>query len=117
MPCRRVIAETVAADPDTYTEGFLGKGNQEYQRWIQDSQKWGGAIELSILSRQVLSYFHSLNPHEDMQISSRILQARGYHCQCRPHVFQHAELCMCLSTIALLADALLHAKKWVHSSL
>ena len=46
-----MIAETVAADPATYTEGFLGKSNAEYQRWILDPQKWGGAIELSILSR------------------------------------------------------------------
>lgn len=51
MECRRVIAETVAADPEQYSEAFLGKPNNEYCRWIQDPQNWGGAIELSILSR------------------------------------------------------------------
>jgi hypothetical protein len=51
---RRVIAETVAGDPEEYSEAFLGKPNQEYCRWIQDSQKWGGAIELSILARPAL---------------------------------------------------------------
>jgi hypothetical protein len=49
--CRRVIAETVGGDPEQYTEGFLGKPNALYCSWIQDSQKWGGAIELAILSR------------------------------------------------------------------
>ena len=48
---RQVIAETVAADPDTFTEGFLGRPNQEYCQWIQKSDMWGGAIELSILSK------------------------------------------------------------------
>ncbi|CAK0785142.1 hypothetical protein CVIRNUC_008348 [Coccomyxa viridis] len=48
---RQVIAETVAGDPDQYSDGFLGKPNAEYCQWIQDSQKWGGAIELAILSR------------------------------------------------------------------
>lgn len=41
----------MSKDPDTYSEGFLGKSNAEYQCWILDSQKWGGAIELSILAR------------------------------------------------------------------
>ena len=48
--CRKIIAEAVAGNPDTYTEGFLGKPNGEYCAWIQDSQRWGGGIELSILS-------------------------------------------------------------------
>ncbi|BDA47793.1 probable ubiquitin thioesterase OTU1 at C-terminar half [Coccomyxa sp. Obi] len=48
---RQIIAETVAGDPEEYSEAFLGKPNQEYCRWIKDSQKWGGAIELSILAR------------------------------------------------------------------
>lgn len=40
----------MAADPDTYTEGFLEKPNEEYCAWILDKQRWGGGIELSILS-------------------------------------------------------------------
>jgi len=48
---RYIIAETVRANPDLYTEAFLGKSNQEYSNWILLPDTWGGAIELSILSR------------------------------------------------------------------
>lgn len=48
---RGIIAEAVAADPEEFSEAVLGKPNQEYCRWIKDPQKWGGAIELSILAR------------------------------------------------------------------
>lgn len=49
--CRKVIADAVAADPFTYNDGFLGKSNEEYRKWILDPKKWGGAIELSIFAR------------------------------------------------------------------
>ena len=48
-----MIADTVAADQEQYTEGFLGKPNADYCKWIQDKLRWGGAIELAILSRSV----------------------------------------------------------------
>ena len=48
---RKVIADVVAADPFTYNDGFLGKANEEYCKWILDPKKWGGAIELSIFAR------------------------------------------------------------------
>lgn len=57
---RKVIADCVAADPVTYNEGFLGKDNAEYCRWIQGMDKWGGAIELYILAqhygREIAAY-------------------------------------------------------------
>ncbi|XP_031278781.1 OVARIAN TUMOR DOMAIN-containing deubiquitinating enzyme 2-like isoform X1 [Pistacia vera] len=57
---RQVIAATVASDPVKYSEAFLGKPNEEYCSWIQDSEKWGGAIELSILAdyygREIAAY-------------------------------------------------------------
>lgn len=57
---RQVIAATVASDPVKYNEAFLGKPNEEYCAWILDSEKWGGAIELSILSqyygREIAAY-------------------------------------------------------------
>ncbi|XP_065037330.1 OVARIAN TUMOR DOMAIN-containing deubiquitinating enzyme 2 isoform X2 [Musa acuminata AAA Group] len=57
---RQVIAAVVASDPGKYTEAFLGKPNNEYCAWIQDPDKWGGAIELSILSeyygREIAAY-------------------------------------------------------------
>ncbi|XP_054167477.1 ubiquitin thioesterase OTU1-like [Oppia nitens] len=48
---RQIIADTVAADPMTYNEAFLGKQNREYCTWILNEDHWGGAIELSILSK------------------------------------------------------------------
>lgn len=48
---RQVIADAVAADRSTYTEAFLGRPNREYCTWILNEDHWGGAIELSILSR------------------------------------------------------------------
>jgi len=48
---RCIIADAVEADPVTYNEAFLGRPNYEYCIWIKDESSWGGAIELSILSR------------------------------------------------------------------
>lgn len=48
---RDIIANAVAADPNEYSEAFLGRPNAEYCKWILKSDAWGGAIELSILSK------------------------------------------------------------------
>ncbi|GAB4820059.1 hypothetical protein N2152v2_007105 [Parachlorella kessleri] len=48
---RRLIAQQVAADPFEWNEAVLGKPADEYCSWIQQPDKWGGAIELSILSK------------------------------------------------------------------
>nr|GEU72978.1 ubiquitin thioesterase OTU1 [Tanacetum cinerariifolium] len=57
---RQVIAATVASDPTNYSEAFLGKTNEEYCAWILNPEKWGGAIELSILAdyygREIAAY-------------------------------------------------------------
>ncbi|CAL5023839.1 unnamed protein product [Urochloa decumbens] len=57
---RQVIAATVASDPAKFNEVFLGKPNEAYCAWILDPEKWGGAIELSILSeyygREIAAY-------------------------------------------------------------
>ncbi|KAJ0974695.1 hypothetical protein J5N97_016675 [Dioscorea zingiberensis] len=57
---RQVIAAAVGSDPVKYTEAFLGKPNEDYCAWILDSDKWGGAIELSVLSeyyaREIAAY-------------------------------------------------------------
>jgi hypothetical protein len=46
---RKLVADTVLADPAQYSEAFLGKPTQAYADWICGSDHWGGAIELSIL--------------------------------------------------------------------
>ncbi|GIL68475.1 hypothetical protein Vafri_21747, partial [Volvox africanus] len=48
---RKVVAQAVANDPITFNDGFLGKDVKEYCSWIQQKDKWGGAIELFILSQ------------------------------------------------------------------
>ncbi|CAH1784415.1 unnamed protein product [Owenia fusiformis] len=49
---RKLIAAKVASDPVTYNEGFLGRQNSKYCKWILNDDNWGGAIEISILSKQ-----------------------------------------------------------------
>ncbi|CAK9811713.1 Ubiquitin thioesterase OTU1 [Anthophora plagiata] len=48
---REIIANAVAADPEEYSEAILGRPNPEYCKWILKPESWGGAIELSILSK------------------------------------------------------------------
>ncbi|XP_062842607.1 ubiquitin thioesterase OTU1 [Trichomycterus rosablanca] len=48
---RQLIGQIVASDPTAYSEAVLGKTNEDYCTWIQRSDTWGGAIELSILSK------------------------------------------------------------------
>lgn len=44
----KVIAATVASDPERYNTAFLGKPNEEYCAWILDSEKWGGKLQFSL---------------------------------------------------------------------
>ncbi|XP_032898877.1 ubiquitin thioesterase OTU1 [Amblyraja radiata] len=48
---RNLIAQIVASDPESYTEAVLGKSNSDYCNWICQNDTWGGAIEISILSK------------------------------------------------------------------
>ncbi|PNS21928.1 hypothetical protein CAC42_526 [Sphaceloma murrayae] len=47
---RSIVAQKIQADPTFYTAGVLEKPPDEYCRWIQHPDSWGGGIELSILS-------------------------------------------------------------------
>ncbi|KAG8625264.1 hypothetical protein KVT40_007015 [Elsinoe batatas] len=49
---RSIVAQKIQADPDFYTAGVLEKPPDEYCRWIQHPDSWGGGIELSILSTE-----------------------------------------------------------------
>ncbi|MCL7040727.1 hypothetical protein MKW94_013394 [Papaver nudicaule] len=78
---RQVIAEKVASDPIKYTQAFLEVPNAEYCSWIQNSDTWGGAIELSILSeyyQKEIAAYHTDNVRcyvygEDKQYTERVL--------------------------------------------
>ncbi|KAK5993140.1 Ubiquitin thioesterase OTU1-like protein [Cladobotryum mycophilum] len=47
---RRMMADYINAHPDVYSEAILGTSRAAYCRSIQDPDRWGGGIELSILS-------------------------------------------------------------------
>jgi ubiquitin thioesterase OTU1 len=48
---RALVASTIQEQPDIYTEAVLDQKPDEYCRWIQTEDAWGGAIEMSILSQ------------------------------------------------------------------
>ena len=48
---RSIIAQHIQSHQDTYSRIVLEKEPDEYCRWIQTEDAWGGAIELDILSR------------------------------------------------------------------
>lgn len=48
---RELIASIVLSDPDRYSEAFLGMPNFQYSQSIQQPDKWGGGIEVAILSQ------------------------------------------------------------------
>lgn len=66
---RQMMAEYITEHCDVYNEAILGSPPADYCRSIEDPDRWGGGIELSILSTifdiqictydvQVRSYFH-----------------------------------------------------------
>ncbi|KAI1943389.1 ubiquitin-specific protease otu1 [Ophidiomyces ophidiicola] len=48
---RSVVAQTIQDQPETYSPAVLERPRDEYCRWIQTADAWGGGIELSILSK------------------------------------------------------------------
>lgn len=47
---RRMMADYIKEHSDVYSEAVLGSSPSQYCRSIQDPDRWGGGIELSILS-------------------------------------------------------------------
>lgn len=48
---RKVVADHITANPDTYSEVVLGQKPSGYCQWIISKDAWGGAIELQILAQ------------------------------------------------------------------
>lgn len=48
---RSIIAQHIQSHPERYSSVVLEKDPDDYCRWIQKEDAWGGAIELDILSR------------------------------------------------------------------
>ena len=63
---RSIIAQDIQANPDIYSAVVLDQQPDEYCRWIQTEDAWGGAIELDILSK-----------HFDVEISSVVRHFPG----------------------------------------
>ena len=49
---RSIIASHIQDNGDKYSEVVLEKQPDDYCRWIQTEDAWGGAIELNVLSQQ-----------------------------------------------------------------
>ena len=48
---RSIIAQYIQENPKIYSSAVLDQAPDDYCRWIQTEDAWGGAIELDILSR------------------------------------------------------------------
>ncbi|POS83515.1 hypothetical protein EPUL_004813 [Erysiphe pulchra] len=48
---RSLVASVIQIEPETYTKAVLEKSPDDYCRWIQSPNAWGGAIELGILAK------------------------------------------------------------------
>ena len=48
---RSIVAQNIQANKDTYSAVVLDQQPDDYCRWIQTEDAWGGAIELDILSK------------------------------------------------------------------
>ncbi|KAI1007057.1 hypothetical protein K3495_g1162 [Podosphaera aphanis] len=48
---RSLVASAIQAESDIYTQVVLEQAPDDYCRWIQTPDAWGGAIELAILSK------------------------------------------------------------------
>ena len=47
---RQLIGGVVCSDPVNYSDGFLGRPNEDYVKWILNKDSWGGGIEVAILA-------------------------------------------------------------------
>ncbi|KAF4618375.1 hypothetical protein G7Y89_g14928 [Cudoniella acicularis] len=48
---RSLVASAIQAEPEIYTKVVLEQKPDDYCRWIQTADAWGGAIEMGILSK------------------------------------------------------------------
>lgn len=49
---RSLVASQIQAEPNVYTKVVLdNRDPDDYCRWLQTDEAWGGAIELTILSK------------------------------------------------------------------
>ncbi len=68
---RSLVASAIQAEPDVYTKVVLEQAPDDYCRWIQTADAWGGAIEMGILSKHFDIEICSI----DVQVSRQVLRA------------------------------------------
>jgi ubiquitin thioesterase OTU1 len=83
---RNIIADAIKSDPIEYNDAILGRPAEDYIKWILKETSWGGAIELSILSKHFqvtiacldisTLHVHHFNPGQDSFI---IVAYSGIH--------------------------------------
>lgn len=73
---RDVVAEEILSDTETYSEPVLGMAPKAYAEWIKGQDRWGGGIELAVLS----DHFSSVITAWDIQTlrADRYGQDKGY---------------------------------------
>ncbi|BGP54010.1 hypothetical protein JCM8202_003008 [Rhodotorula sphaerocarpa] len=58
---RKIVADTIRADSDTYSEAVLGRPPADYISTILKSNSWGGAIELSVFAANFRTEIRSID--------------------------------------------------------
>ncbi|KAF2258534.1 OTU-domain-containing protein [Lojkania enalia] len=75
---RSLVAQVIQSDPEMYNEAILQRSPDEYCKWIQYSDSWGGGIELSILSQEFDVEICSINV-QDLRVD-RFNEGRPQRC-------------------------------------
>jgi len=75
---RSIVAQTIQSNPELYSAGVLEKNPDEYCRWIQREDSWGGGIELAILSQHFDIEVASINV-QDLRID-RFNEGKATRC-------------------------------------
>lgn len=58
---RSMVAQTIQAQPDKYTEAILDQKPDRYCEWIQTPDAWGGGIEIAIIAEAFNLEVYTIN--------------------------------------------------------
>ncbi|KAJ4359426.1 ubiquitin-specific protease otu1 [Ascochyta clinopodiicola] len=75
---RSLVAQSIQRDPEYYNEAILQRSPDDYCKWIQYDDSWGGGIELSILSQEFDIEIASINV-QDLRVD-RFNEGRPRRC-------------------------------------
>lgn len=75
---RSLVAQSIQRDPEYYNEAILQRSPDDYCKWIQYADSWGGGIELSILSQEFDIEIASINV-QDLRVD-RFNEGRPRRC-------------------------------------